>query len=94
MGTTHSLLFSSSYSSDYVRLSFGLGNVCRVNKMPILQAVHDNTTVKGVFEFTIYCFEMSVAVVVGLFVCCHIVQNHLELFVCECRGRKEQRQLL
>jgi hypothetical protein len=46
-----------------------------VYDMPVLQAVLDDTTIERVLEFPFRRLEVSVAVIVGLFIGREILQN-------------------
>lgn len=51
----------------------------RLNEVPVFQAVVDDTAVKRIVEVTIFCFEVSVTVIVGFFVRCDVTDDHVEL---------------
>lgn len=62
-----------------MRLSLCPGYVYWVHKVPVLEAVLDDASVKWVMEFSLHRLEMSVAVIVCLLVGRHVSQNHREL---------------
>ena len=67
--------------SDDVGLPLGLSYVQGVDKVPVLKTVHENPAVEGVFKPTVNCLEVSVATVVGFLVGCHVIQDHLKLYM-------------